>query len=139
VFFAVCVSAIHAADSVPAPSFSPAPAALAPDSARTATPGKTLWQISLTSLAVSNAMDVQSSWGKHELNGTLAGPSGTFGSQGTLLKLGFQGGLVAMEYLLARRHPSARLYRVLSIVNFGASAAIAGAAAHNYSVPPPGR
>jgi hypothetical protein len=90
-------------------------------------------------LAVSNALDIQSSWGKHELNSTLASPSGNFGVQGALLKLGFQGGLVGVEFLLTRHRPSARLYKTLSIVNFGATAVIGATVAHNYTVAPPGR
>jgi len=31
-------------------------------------PSKTLWTVSLAGLAMANAMDLQSSWGKHELN-----------------------------------------------------------------------
>jgi|SRR5271157_3318660 len=98
-------------------------------------PYRNLWRASVTTLAVANTLDVQSSWGKHELNSTLAGPAGNFGKQGTLLKLGFQGGLLGVEYLLTRRRPSARLYRALSIINFGAAGVVGGVAAHNYTVP----
>ena len=138
---ALCVSVIHAGDSVPAPS---APARDAVSEAFLAQPpapvhGKNLWHISLTTLAVSNALDIQSSWGKHELNSTLASSSGNFGAQGALLKLAFQGGLAGVEYLLTRHYHSSRLYRTLAIINFGASAGIAGVAAHNYTVAPPAR
>jgi len=98
-------------------------------------PYRNLWRASLTSLAVANALDVHSSWGKHELNSTLAGPQGNFGKEGALLKLGFQGGLMGVEYLITRGHPSGKLYRALSFINFGAAAAIGGVAAHNYTVP----
>ena len=83
---------------------------------------KTVWKLSLTTLAVANAMDVQSSWGKHELNSNLSGPTGTFGKQGALLKLGMQGGLFGIEYLITRGHPTGKMYRALAIVNFGAAA-----------------
>ena len=96
-----------------------------------------LWKVSIATLSVANALDVQSSWGKHELNGTLSGPSGNFGGQGALIKLGFQGGLIGLEYLITRGHPSGKLYHALSIVNFGASAAIGSVAAHNYTVARP--
>ncbi|HTX37546.1 MAG TPA: hypothetical protein VME43_21100 [Bryobacteraceae bacterium] len=146
-FLGLCASVIYAADSVPTPPAASAPevvpsAFLAPAAvARTAVPatGKNLWRASLAALAVANALDVQSSWGKHELNATLASPSGNFGAQGALLKLGFQGGLAGVEFLLTRHHPSARLYRALSIINFAAAAGITGVAAHNYTVAPPGR
>jgi hypothetical protein len=113
-----------------------APAFVVP--AATPYAGRNLWRVSLATLAVSNALDIQSSWGKHELNSTLASPSGEFGAQGALIKLGFQGGLVGIEFLLTHHHPSARLYRTLAIINFGASAAIGGVVAHNYTVAAPG-
>ena len=98
-------------------------------------PSKTLWRVSLASLAVANAMDLQSSWGKHELNPTLSGPTGTFGGQGALIKLGLQGGLMGGEYFLTRGHPSRKLYRAISAINFGAASAIGATAAHNYTIP----
>jgi hypothetical protein len=98
-------------------------------------PSPAVWRASVTALAVANALDIHSSWGKHELNRALAGPSGNFGRDGALLKLAFQGGLVGLEYLVTRGHHSPKVYRVLSIVNFGAAAAIGGVAAHNYTIP----
>jgi hypothetical protein len=98
-------------------------------------PTKTLWRVSLASLAVANAMDIQSSWGKHELNPTLSGPTGTFGGQGALIKLGLQGGLMGVEYFLTRGHPSRKLYHALSVLNFGAAGVTGGIAAHNYTIP----
>ena len=97
-------------------------------------PSKTLWRVSLASLAVANAMDVQSSWGKHELNPTLSGSTGTFGGQGALIKLSLQGGLMGVEYLLTRGHPSRKLYRALAVLNFGAAGVTGGIAAHNYTI-----
>ena len=140
-FFGLSVSVIHAGDSIPAQPVVVAPNAVAPGlvvPARVPPAGRNLWRISLTTLGISNALDIQSSWGKHELNSTLASPSGNFGAQGALLKLGFQGGLVGIEYLLTRHRPSPRLYRTLAIINFASSAGIAGVAAHNYTVAPPG-
>ncbi len=103
--------------------------------------GRTLWRASIAALTAANAMDIQSSWGKHELNPTLSNGAGTFGAQGMLLKLGLQGSLVGIEYLITRHHPrsSGKLYRALGIINFGAAAGIAGVAIHNYGVPQPGR
>ena len=99
------------------------------------TPNRTLWRASVVALAAANALDVHSSWGKHELNSTLAGPGGNFGKDGALLKLGFQGGLLGVEYLITRGHPTGKLYRALSIINFGAAGIIGSVAAHNYTVP----
>src|ERR1017187_2093661 len=101
------------------------------------TPAPKLWRASITALTVANVMDVHSSWGKHELNSTLAGPSGNFGKEGALLKIGFQGGLIGFEYLITRGHPSRKLYRALSVINFGVSAPVGGVAIHNYTVPRP--
>jgi hypothetical protein len=100
-------------------------------------PSQTLWRVSLAALAAANAMDLQSSWGKHELNPTLSGPTGTFGGQSALIKLSLQGGLMGVEYLLTRGHPSRKLYRVLSVIDFGAAGATAAIAAHNYTIPRP--
>src|SRR5579863_2786006 len=101
------------------------------------TPAPKLWRASITALAVANVMDVHSSWGKHELNSTLSGPSGNFGKEGALIKLGFQGGLIGFEYLITRGHPSRKLFRALTVINFGVSATVGGVAVHNYTVPRP--
>ena len=106
-------------------------------------PGKKLWQASLATLSVANILDVQSTLGKRELNSTLAGPSGTLGAQGILIKSALQGGLVGIEYLITRGHTHelvgsprrSRLYRGLAVVNFAAGAILAGTAIHNYTVP----
>ncbi len=108
---------------------------LSAPSASTVPAGRTLWRASIAALTAANALDVQSSWGKHELNSALSGSSGNFGAQGALIKLGMQGTLIGIEYLVARRHPSGRLYKGMGIINFGAAAGFAGAAAHNYGVP----
>jgi hypothetical protein len=100
-------------------------------------PAPKLWRASITALAVANVLDVHSSWGKHELNSTLSGPTGNFGKEGAIVKLGFQGGLIGFEYLITRGHPSRKLYRALSVINFGVSATIGGVAVHNYTVPRP--
>lgn len=97
--------------------------------------GARLWRASIVAVAAANAMDVHSSWGKHELNPTLAGPDGRFGGQGALLKLGLQGSLLGIEYLFTRHHPSGRLYRALAVLNFGVAAGIGSVAAHNYTIP----
>ncbi|HLK64749.1 MAG TPA: hypothetical protein VKU19_14995 [Bryobacteraceae bacterium] len=101
------------------------------------TPAPKLWRASITALAAANIVDVHSSWGKHELNSTLSSPSGNFGKEGALIKLGFQGGLIGFEYLITRGHRSRKLYRALTIVNFSVSGAIGGVAIHNYTVPRP--
>jgi hypothetical protein len=101
-----------------------------------AAPGENLWKASIASLTVAHVIDVKSSWGKRELNPVLASPSGNFGGQGALIKMGVLGGVVGLEYLLTRGHPSGRFYRGLAILNFASSAAIGATAAHNYTVGP---
>lgn len=93
-----------------------------------------LWKTSLLTLAVANAFDVHSSWGKTELNPVLNSPGLRFGGQGTAIKLSLQGGLAGVEYMLTRGHRNGKVYRVMSILNFGASATIGGVAAHNYRI-----
>jgi hypothetical protein len=123
---ALSIGVIHAEDF----AFLPSHSATEPPSK-----AKTTWKFSLAALAAANALDVQSSWGKHELNGSLSGPGGTFGKQGALLKLGIGGGLYAFEFVITRGHPSMKLYRALSIINFGAAATTSAVAAHNYTIP----
>ena len=96
---------------------------------------KKFWYVSLASLTAANVVDIQSSWGKPELNRALASSNGSFGARGALLKSGFHGGLMGLEALLMHRHPSQTLRRFLTVVNFGATAVVAGAAAHNYRIP----
>ena len=67
--------------------------------------------------------------------GFVIEPQGNFGKEGALIKLGLQGGLMGLEYLITRRHPSPRLYRALSIINFSGSAVIGSVAVHNYTIP----
>jgi hypothetical protein len=100
-------------------------------------PGKALWKASLVSIAAAQAMDMQSSWGKRELNSTLSGAAGKFGMQGALIKLALQGSVMSLEYVVTRGRPTKRLYRALSAINFGAAATTAAVASHNYTVPRP--
>ena len=106
-----------------------------PDAPKTPRPGCALWKVSVASLMAVNALDLQSSWGKHELNPALSGPAGKFGGQGALIKLGLQGGLLGVEYLITRKHPSKRTYQVLSVINFGNAATTAAVASRNYTIP----
>jgi hypothetical protein len=98
---------------------------------------KTLWKASVLSLAAANVLDVHSSWGKHELNPALgSGQQAKFGVQGALIKMGLQGSLMGLEYLITRGHPTGKMCNVLAFVNFGAAAGVGAAAAHNYTLGP---
>src|SRR5580700_4735263 len=67
----------------------------------------TAWKISLGAVVASEAMDALSSRGLHELNPLLANSEGQFGAKATLLKIGFTGALLGMEYIVMRSHPGA--------------------------------
>jgi hypothetical protein len=100
-------------------------------------PAKDVWRVSVAALTVANVLDTQSSWGKRELNPVLANSNGRFGRESALLKLGLQGGFLGVEYLITRRHnANSKMYRALSVINFGAAAAIGSVAAHNYTIAP---
>lgn len=94
-----------------------------------------LWKTSVASLVAANAMDEASSWGKHELNPALSGSQGTFGKQGALLKLGVAGGVVVVEYLVLRHHPSRSLAKALAWINFGDAAVTGAVAGRNFGIP----
>jgi hypothetical protein len=98
-----------------------------------------LWKMSLVAVAAANALDAHSSWGKRELNPTLATAAGTFGGRSLGLKLIFTGGLVGVEYLLARRRPGRTFYKVTSIVNFGSASVTTATAIRNYGIARPQR
>lgn len=105
------------------------------DSGRPA--GKRLWQISLVGVAAANVLDVHSSWGKHELNGALAGTNGNFGGRGVAVKLSVQAGMVVAERLLLGHSPTGRGYRAAAIANFVVASVIGGVAVRNYGIPQP--
>ncbi len=88
-------------------------------------------------MAGAEAADIQSSWGKREMNPVLAGPNGAFGARGALIKAAVTGGALLFEYLEYRRRPSGKLLRWLGLINFGTAGTIGGVAARNYGVPAP--
>jgi hypothetical protein len=91
--------------------------------------------VSAASVAAAGVLDVHSSWGKHELNGTLAGPAGAFGARGAAIKSGMQAAMIACEYLLIRKHPrEGKLYRAAAVVNFIAAGFTGATAARNYGI-----
>jgi hypothetical protein len=117
----------------------PAPSPAVSDVMRPASDPRRLWKASLAAVAVANALDIHSSWGKRELNGTLATSKGTFGCQGVAFKLAFQGGMVGVQYLVFRGRPNRTLNRVMAILNFGAASVMTGTAVRNYGIPRPPR
>ena len=141
---AVCLGGLQAQ---PALSSSEARSFLSPQTSQNTTSSsnvsRRLWQISLLTLAGANAMDVQSTLGKRELNPALAGSSGTLGAQGILLKSALTGGIIGIEYLITRGRsqgpfrdqPRSKLYRALAMINFVSTGVLTGVAIHNYTVP----
>jgi hypothetical protein len=131
VFLVLGVSGLFAED--PVIPLRPAVPTTAPD--RSFQKSRTWWRYSAGALCLANVLDAQSSWGKRELNPNLAGTQGTFGLQGALLKMGIEGGVFGMEYLILRHRPARNLYRFLTVVNFGDAAAMGAIAGHNYTIP----
>jgi len=126
-FFLNFTGMVHAEEAVLArPAAPPLPA-----------PARTLWHTSIAALVAANAIDMHSSWGKHELNPTLAGPAGNFGRDGVLIKVALASALTGIEYLVLRDHPNSKLHRAFAAINFGASGTVAGVAMHNYTVARP--
>ena len=98
-------------------------------------PAARLWRVSIVSLAAANAADIHTSWDKRELNPVLASRSPVFGRDAALIKMGILGGVCGVEYLLTRRRPSSRLYRALTLINFGGAAANGVVAYRNSTLP----
>jgi hypothetical protein len=99
--------------------------------------GKNLWRASVAALAVANAMDARTSWGKYELNSNLSGKNGKFGREGTLIKLGIVSGMFVVESVVLRHKASKRFYRGLALVNFGSASVTGATAIRNLGVPRP--
>ena len=99
--------------------------------------GKNLWRASVAALAVANAMDARTSWGKYELNSNLSGKNGKFGGEGTLIKLGIVSGMFVVESVVLRHKASKRFYRGLALVNFGSASVTGATAIRNLGVPRP--
>lgn len=113
----------------------PAPPAVASKPADVQTrPRATLWLVSVGAFASADVLDVQSSWGKRELNPALAGANGAFDARSALFKGGIEGAMIGLEYLLLRHSHSTRLWKVTSFLNFGAAGATAAVAARNWGV-----
>lgn len=84
--------------------------------------------ISQVFVASSAVADVQSSWGRYELNPVLG--RGQFGARQAAISAGITGGLLLLERPLVRHHPSLR--KPLTVVNFVVSGIRFGVAAQNW-------
>jgi hypothetical protein len=90
------------------------------------------WKLSIAPLVASQALDITSSYGMRELNPLLAQSRGQFGAESATIKLGVTGGLIGVEYLIIKAHPSAA--RLFTKLNWGAAALTTGFAAHNFAI-----
>jgi hypothetical protein len=90
------------------------------------------WKRSLIPVAVSQTLDMTSSYGMRELNPLLAGPNGRFGAKAVSIKLGTTAALVGVEYLLIKKWPSSA--RIFSKLNWGSAVLTGTFAAHNYAI-----
>jgi hypothetical protein len=97
--------------------------------------GKNLWRVSLAALAAANAADIQSSWGKRELNQNLAQNDSTFGLNGSLIKLGILTSVCTLDYLVLHRRSTTAIYRKLAFVNLGDAMLTGAMAIRNYGIP----
>jgi hypothetical protein len=93
-------------------------------------PGKKLWWASVAALAAASVLDARSSWGQHELNPLLQGPSGRFSASSIEMKSAIVGAGVAFQWVLLRHHTQ-KLEKPLSFANLAAAGLTSGAAVHN--------
>jgi hypothetical protein len=89
-----------------------------------------LWRISAAVLGAVTIADIQSSYGRREMNPLLQSGSGRFEGRGIALKSAVAGGAVAAQWLMLRKHPEASGYA--AAINFVASAATGAVVIHNH-------
>jgi hypothetical protein len=90
------------------------------------------WKRSLIPLAVSQTLDITSSYGMRELNPLLAGPDGRFGPKATTIKIGTAAAAIGVEYLIVKKWPSSA--RTLAKLNLASSILTGTFAVHNYAI-----
>jgi hypothetical protein len=90
-----------------------------------------LWNSSVAALAVANAADVASSWGKRELNPIM--PEQRFGAEDALVKAGIVGAFMGVEYAILRHHPWFK--RKVAALNWCGAGIDAATVVHNLTVP----
>jgi len=92
-----------------------------------------LFAASVAALAAANAADLATSWGRREANPFLASSNTRFGPQAAVLKVGFTGVSLLIQWI-ALRHNS-RLHRGIAYTNFAVAGGISAVAIRNTSVP----
>jgi len=99
---------------------------------------KKRWIASWVALVAVNALDLHSSRGHGEANPMFRAPDGRFATgKAALIKAGIGGSFFAAQFWAVRGKPDADHYKPLTLANTVAAGALAGIAAHNYSLPAP--
>jgi hypothetical protein len=98
---------------------------------------KAIYRSSQVILGVAHAVDIETSWGKHELNPLLQEPNGTFGARGTAVKIGIFSAIIVIEELAVHKYPA--VAPVVTIVNFGTAGMIARQGVANLAFPRVGK
>jgi hypothetical protein len=92
--------------------------------------GKILYRSGQVALVVAHSLDIESSWGKPELNPLLQSADQRFGARGAAIKIGIVGlGLVAGE-LIVRKHPKMETY--IGVLDFAVAGLESGVAVGNF-------
>jgi len=94
--------------------------------------GQRSWRRSLAAVAVSQTLDITSSYRMRELNPLLASSDGRFGAKAATIKAGTAAAVVALEYLIVKKYP--KTARVFSKLNWSSAALTTGIAIHNYAI-----
>lgn len=91
---------------------------------------KKLWRISAAVLGAVTIADVQSSFGRREMNPLLQSSGGRFGSQGIAIKGAIVGATLGTQWLLMRKNPQVAGYAAGT--NFAIAAATGAVVVRNH-------
>ena len=91
-----------------------------------------IYHWSEAALIAGNTLDVQSSYGKPELNILLKDRSGQFGAKGVAIKAGVIVGILFTERYICKREEKAK--KPLTFLNFGVGAVTTGFAVRNWKM-----
>ena len=89
-----------------------------------------LWKISVAVLGAVTIADVQSSYGRPEINPLLRSPNGSFSSRGISVKSLIVGGSLTAQYFMLKKNPEASGWAAGA--NFAAAAATGAVVARNH-------
>jgi len=92
-----------------------------------------LFAASVAALAAANAADLATSWGRREANPFLASSNARFGPQAAVLKVGFTGVSLFIQWIAL--HHNRQLHRGFAYTNFAVAGGISAVAIRNSTVP----